>query len=586
MLPRTLRRSQLVLLLLSVLLTVAAAAAHPSETDADAPLPTSRVSASPAPLAILSSTSIPARMLPLRELAVALQRRGWRVEWIVYEWCMHEPKLKHVADLQTIPGITLRRIDANGTAVHRRMLELRGLISEQAGPTTYLPLYADWIRVHAIDMALEVDARLAAFTPEEKANTIVVADMDQIGSAFAGIKHNVTSVMFAPNVFSGLDRHDCRYGSWFDFVCAVNGVRLPMTPIQHLMNGAINMVLAGLDRFVLTHARETLTAQALGFPAGHEVYDYAPCKKPLMPVLAGALPGLGAPLHAVSPWVQLMGPFLEAESLAPLGADLQAWLDDHQRLSRQVLYVCYGTSVVLAEHHIVRIVVAMQHILSEHPEIDILWSLPADPRKLLVGNAVWDEIKSSNAGGSERIRLEIFTAQKSVLAHPAVRGFVTQCGSNSCLEGLFFGVPIVGMGFPHLDQEHNAMRVDEFGAGIALPWSTEPTAEDIAKAWTRVLTDPILSRRARDASHIMRRAGGVEKAVDFLDDLRAVGWKHLVPTIHQAHWSVKYNVDIGLLWMIFVSAPIVLAFAALWRRSRIVASALLVGVLAFTMASP
>jgi hypothetical protein len=239
--------------------------------------------------------------------------------------------------------------------------------------------------------------------------------------------------------------------------------------------------------------------------------------------------------------------------------------------------------VAMKAEHVNVVVAAMRMLLAQLPQVDILWSLPSDLRRFLPVENEWlsASFYSSTAGGSdtlvgslsERVRLELFTAQKSVLSHSAVRGFVTQCGSNSCLEGVYFGKPIVGMAFPSLDQEHNAMRVAEFGAGIALPWGDHPSAQQIVEAWAQVLTDPVFARRARDAAHLMHRAGGADKAVDFLEDIQTVGWKHLIPPIYddKSHWAVRLNADIGLLWLILVDAPIVIAFIALWRKARTIA---------------
>lgn len=57
--------------------------------------------------------------------------------------------------------------------------------------------------------------------------------------------------------------------------------------------------------------------------------------------------------------------------------------------------------------------------------------------------------------------------QNSILAHPNVKLFITHGGLLSCIESVFFGVPMVGTGI-FGDQMTNMAKVNEAGFGIRL----------------------------------------------------------------------------------------------------------------------
>jgi UDP:flavonoid glycosyltransferase YjiC (YdhE family) len=55
-----------------------------------------------------------------------------------------------------------------------------------------------------------------------------------------------------------------------------------------------------------------------------------------------------------------------------------------------------------------------------------------------------------------------------VLGHPATRLFITHCGSHSCYEAAFHGVPVMALPFS-TEQGEMAMRMLAAGLGYAVP---------------------------------------------------------------------------------------------------------------------
>ncbi|MED6157012.1 hypothetical protein PIB30_019497 [Stylosanthes scabra] len=105
-----------------------------------------------------------------------------------------------------------------------------------------------------------------------------------------------------------------------------------------------------------------------------------------------------------------------------------SWLD--KQGSRSVAYVSFGMVVTPPEHEIVAVAEAL-----EESGFPFLWSLKEHAKKLLPeGFAERTESKG---------KVVPWCPQKEVLGHDSVGVFVTHCGSNSVLESISNGVPMV-----------------------------------------------------------------------------------------------------------------------------------------------
>merc|ERR1712048_1072338 len=87
----------------------------------------------------------------------------------------------------------------------------------------------------------------------------------------------------------------------------------------------------------------------------------------------------------------------------------------------------------------------------------VLWSLPEAQQKLLAA--------SGRTYDSSKVRIESFVRQRAVLAHPAVRLFLTHGGQSSANEGLAAGLPLVCMPL-FCDQYEVAEAVQRHGVGL------------------------------------------------------------------------------------------------------------------------
>ena len=105
------------------------------------------------------------------------------------------------------------------------------------------------------------------------------------------------------------------------------------------------------------------------------------------------------------------------------------------------------------------------------------------------------------------VHVEAFVPQRDVL--PRAAAVVCHGGSGTVLGALAAGVPMVVAPLA-ADQPHNAQRVAEVGAGLAVP---KPDPSTLRAAIERVLAEPAFRSNARRLATEIARLPSVERAV-------------------------------------------------------------------------
>ena len=155
-----------------------------------------------------------------------------------------------------------------------------------------------------------------------------------------------------------------------------------------------------------------------------------------------------------------LGPFnpLSIETKCSKGRHISIeWLDKQEPTS--VIYVSFGTTMPLAEQQIKQIAIGL-----EQSKRKFIWVLrDADKGDIFDGHEVRRHILPDRF--DERVEgtgsvVKDWAPQLDILSHPSIRGFMSHCGWNSCIESITMGVPIVAWPM-HSDQPRNIVLITE-----------------------------------------------------------------------------------------------------------------------------
>lgn len=111
------------------------------------------------------------------------------------------------------------------------------------------------------------------------------------------------------------------------------------------------------------------------------------------------------------------------------------WLN--AKKPRSVIYVCLGSQCRLVPKQLIELGLGLE--ASKHP---FIWVMKTGERwteleNWLIDNKFEDRIKGRG------LLISGWAPQVLILAHPAIRGFLTHCGWNSTIESICHGVPMI-----------------------------------------------------------------------------------------------------------------------------------------------
>ncbi|KAA8905056.1 putative UDP-glucoronosyl and UDP-glucosyl transferase family protein [Sphaerosporella brunnea] len=218
-------------------------------------------------------------------------------------------------------------------------------------------------------------------------------------------------------------------------------------------------------------------------------------KKPNHLLFVNSFFGLEVPKD-LPPLVAPVGPVLaDRDDIPPLDADLAMFLGKHTR----VLYVAFGTHVILPFATIQKIAEGISMAMRGHHIDAVVWAVRATARTHFDGAATlrvadinmdtevaitYTELLENKHA---RWKFVDFAPQRAVLEHPATCLFLTHAGPSSANESIFHGVPMIAMGI-YGDQLPNSMRLQEAGVAECVKKETV-TAPELAAKITAVVED-------------------------------------------------------------------------------------------------
>ncbi|KAG6504697.1 UDP-glucose flavonoid 3-O-glucosyltransferase 7-like [Zingiber officinale] len=137
--------------------------------------------------------------------------------------------------------------------------------------------------------------------------------------------------------------------------------------------------------------------------------------------------------------------------------ELMQWLDSKKH-TNSVLYLCFGTLGLLVAAQLREIALGLQA-----SGVEFVWVV-----RDAGDSAEWlpEGFDVGVIGAGKGMIVKDWVPQPSILNHPAVGGFVTHCGWNSCVEAVAAGVPMVTWPL-HSEQFFNELLVvDLLGIGV------------------------------------------------------------------------------------------------------------------------
>ncbi|KAK3444627.1 hypothetical protein EUGRSUZ_A00930 [Eucalyptus grandis] len=149
--------------------------------------------------------------------------------------------------------------------------------------------------------------------------------------------------------------------------------------------------------------------------------------------------------------VYSVGPILNINVESKKGFEILDWLD--QQPDASVVFLCFGSGGCFDERQAKEIAYAL-----ERSRYCFLWSLRQPPAKgkleapqdyANLAEVLPEGFLNRTAGVGRVIG---WAPQVTILAHPAIGGFVSHCGWNSTLESIWFGMPVAA--WPQYAEQH------------------------------------------------------------------------------------------------------------------------------------
>ena len=251
----------------------------------------------------------------------------------------------------------------------------------------------------------------------------------------------------------------------------------------------------------------------------------------------------------------------DADSWKQLDADTRAFVEGNAT-DDGVALVSFGSSGFLPLSRMLEMVKAVRLLNGDGEggsrstlRMRVLWRMPEWQQEDLAKAGV-------DAGTIPNLRIVTWLRPSlmAAMAHPRVRVFLTHCGQSSPFEAIAAGLPMVGAA-ALADQMGKAHLLDYAGVGHASPFPiTAPTlVETLEKTLKAHEYARLVGNMARHR-HLARRAGGVKRAADIVQEAANIGTRHLRPV--NFDWPIVQRLNLDLIAMFCALTVLVTLFVS------------------------
>ncbi|KAK9596534.1 hypothetical protein V6Z92_003006 [Aspergillus fumigatus] len=162
---------------------------------------------------------------------------------------------------------------------------------------------------------------------------------------------------------------------------------------------------------------------------------------------------------------------------------LDAGLEEFLRTRASVVFVAFGTHVILSYEVVLKILQGLEGAMCAGHIDGVVWAMRADSASEINGTSVLELLQNRHSAW-----LFVEEApQRAILDHQSVVLFFTHAGPSSANEALYHGVPMVAMAI-YGDQIHNSMRLAAAGVAVAIDKHTF-TSQQISSSVAAIVTD-------------------------------------------------------------------------------------------------
>ncbi|KAL4271343.1 hypothetical protein GQ457_13G011080 [Hibiscus cannabinus] len=187
------------------------------------------------------------------------------------------------------------------------------------------------------------------------------------------------------------------------------------------------------------------------------------------------------------------------------------WLD--KQAANSVIFVSFGTTTTMGDEQIHELAIGLRRSNQK-----FMWVLrDADKGDVFNGEVRRPDLPEGYVDSVKERGLVVrdWAPQLEILAHPAIGGFISHCGWNSCMESITMGVPI-GAWPMHSDQPRNAVLITKLlKVGITIKdWAHRDeivTAAVVEEAVRRLMASEEgeeVRKRAAELSGAVRQSVG------------------------------------------------------------------------------
>jgi len=273
--------------------------------------------------------------------------------------------------------------------------------------------------------------------------------------------------------------------------------------------------------------------------------------------------------------IQVVGPLIHLPSVYEKNAlsdNLRLWLDSFAENGIPVIFVSMGSVWIPQRESIIEMAkgllagVPNNSRSSTNQKEGASWAVLWARGKPLFDSVslTLEDLSPPNMNRSF-VWLENFVPQKAILAHRAVKAFVSHCGMGSTQESLYFGVPMVAIP-QSVDQPLIAQRIVEWGVGVQL--DEKFRAQELETAISSILSDPKFHRNTAKVQIMLKSNGGVERAVKLIELMIEVGDSTFFlpyPIANNLTWLETTYYDIRLFFVAMIGAAFLgLFFCCRW----------------------